>query len=190
MARFTIRRHINMQAKKSIQQGAILLLTAGLCHVSEAQAPSLESTLQWIKMRLPMAQADWQEADGAVDTHSSYRDVVVSGCSLTFTNAVDRAGPERTGEYTLTVTLPLGQLSSARYVPNWQSHRFGAISLQSTNSVITGTWKNTTSYSKPTSGTQKAQVVEIQVSDSDLAQRLKSAFSRAIELCGGKKEAF
>jgi hypothetical protein len=38
-------------AKKSIQQGAILLLTAGLCQVSEAQAPSLESTLQWIKLK-------------------------------------------------------------------------------------------------------------------------------------------
>ena len=178
-----------MQAKKSIQQGAILLLTAGLCHVSEAQAPSLESTLQWIKMRLPMAQASFRDDEDEIDTNLSYSDVVVNGCSLTFTTTRDSAGPGGRAETLFVNTLPLGQLSSARYIPNWQSHRFGAISLASTNSVVVTKW--TRPHSSPLqSGTQKAQAIEILVSDSDLAQRLKSAFARAIELCGGKKEAF
>jgi hypothetical protein len=181
-----------MQAKKSIQQGAILLLTAGLCHVSEAQAPSLESTLQWIKMRLPAAEANFRVENGAVDIQVNYSDVVVNGCSLSFTITTEYAGPRSTKwERIFSATAPLGQLSSVRYIPHWDSHAFGAVSLQSTHSgAITNKWKTTSTDGKTETGTGKAPGVELPVSDADLAQRLKSAFSRAIELCGGKKEAF
>jgi hypothetical protein len=182
-----------MQVMKTIRYGAILLLAAGLNQACEAQ--SKEETLQWIKMKLPGAQASYRVNDGVVSIDVSYSNVVVNGCSLSYTETTDMAGPGGNKEKIVSEILPLSQLSSARYIHNYESLGINVVQVEATNKVISYKWRETGSdetgsAKDPENGDKTYRETQLALSDSDLAQRLAKALSHAIELCGGKKEAF
>ena len=200
-----------MQMKKVIQYVVILLLTAGLDHVCEAQ--SKDETMQWIKMRLPYAAATSDDTDASV----SYGDVVFSECVLTFTQKIKSVNKyvnpyEESTVYTITV--PLGRLSYAKYTsaddrPDDALFKTSVVSLKSLDKIIAVKWTETmTIFASDRSvdprgiagkkisettknGSSNNSQFEIAASDSDLAQRMAKALSHANQLCGGgKKEAF
>jgi hypothetical protein len=191
-----------MEMRKAIRYGAILLLSAGLNQACEAQ--SKEETLQWIKSRLPETTATSQYDDNTVS--ASYSNVVINGCLLTYTEKftnveadIFSGGDRSTAKSVTEVAIPLDRLSSARFrsahdTPSDELLVASAVVFESADKAIATTWTSTSQdYSEPVRtahGSKSQSTYAIWVSDKDVAQRLVKAFSHAIELCGGKKEAF
>lgn len=191
-----------MEMQKAVRYGAILLLAIGLNQACEAQ--SKEETLQWIKSRLPETTATSQFDDNTVS--ASYSNVVINGCSLTYTEKFNNVeadifsgGDKSTDKYVTEVTIPLDKLSSARFrsakdTPSDELLVASAVVFESADKAIATKWTSSSQeYSGPVKtahGSKSQSKYAIWVSDKDVAQRLVKAFSHAIELCGGKKEAF
>ena len=191
-----------MEMRKAIRYGVILLLTSGFNQACEAQ--SKEETLQWIKLRLPQTTATSTDEDTTVSV--SYSDVVVNGCLLTYTEKFNNVeadifsgGDKYSKKYVTAVTIPLDKLSSARYrsakdSPPDEVPVSSAVVFESVGKIITTKWTATSREfernEKITHGSESQSKYTIWVSDEDVVRRLVKAFARAIELCGGKKEAF
>jgi hypothetical protein len=184
-----------MQLKRTTRYGAILLLITGLAFWGEAQSqpdstPSLETTMQWLKVRMSSNTLVGSVSESDPNVMTSYKNASVNGCSITFTEEDDKSTTAESGAQKSIVKVPLGQLSSVEVTPYT---RGAIVSLKSLNKAIdvkrekSGNVIGNLRIRIPTHGSESLSEFHIVVSDPAGAQSLANAFSHANELCGGNK---
>lgn len=188
-----------MQMKNALQCGMVLLLIIGFASGCKAQSrpnnnPALQKATDWIKTQLPRAGA--RDSTNLQSWSENFSNVAVTGCTLTFTyrytedhSRYDGPEGERHEKDTTTYTVALGQLSSATWEPPSEVGGEGDILLKASGNAITSKWKKTVArpYGAPetTDGSNSLPELKLGVID-DSHLSLTPAFSRAIQLCGGK----
>jgi hypothetical protein len=193
-----------MQSKRTVQYGIILVLIAGLAPGCKAQSNaqsrsssvnSSQSATQSLKKILSRAGAtNLQLNAGASAAGFVYGDIVVNGCSLTFTERFegdDQAVLGMVASHTITIstyTVPLGKLTSVEYHPRAFHDVSDIVAMKSSGKVIVRKWRNI--YSRPYNATENTNgsesVSEFDIVGDDSHQDVTDAFTSAIGACGGK----
>lgn len=177
------------------------------------RGPSLEETVEWIKQALSSYGSTSAYTTGSngwvaqeIDTTQLKNS---TGCTVVFLQTWESttnfsSGPPRTAKSRWSVTIDLRQVdpSSVKVSamkgessPNAQSTASGfKIALQTTNlaksvTVSATEYEDSTGTSRTTAARQTSGVA-LDVSDSHIADRLVTALTHAVELCGGQKSAF
>lgn len=157
---------------------------------------SMDETLQLITMGLQ--KAGYQVSDSMTKEYDnlSYSDVAAKSCSVTF--AINRdseiadMGRQHSQEKYL-VTVPLGKLSGASVVSQVYDSvkpvKESLVVLSASGKVIPESWKKIVdngSSPQIVSGSDNFDSLRIHTTDPAFAGNLANAFSRGIQLCGGK----
>jgi len=172
----------------------------------QSSGPSLKDTLDWLKREIPMGITNWVSSSGLrgglTDSHSMQSTVwSFDSCTVEFGDVVSVFATLTTGqtvEFSVThrYTVPLGRLKGAT-VGAWQNGAKEFISgdkLSYGLSLSTGSKeiRYVQSNTIPTTAVVPPEVsyidkVELFFTDDSIAQRVKSAFLHAADLCRSKQ---
>jgi hypothetical protein len=164
-----------------------------------SSGPTLAETIDWLSGRVGSA-GQTQIESGPFPHHT----VIVGdhklsflGCRATLTRTSKDVYPAPMTQVdvdSMVVQFALSDVSrtvgikQAETSPNWSSSPRWDVSLKSPGSAKPFTYQSTSNHSA--SRSFSLDYLDISFTDEDLANRFAKAFSRAIELCGGKADPF